>query len=169
MDAGPRLSALQLAAALGLRAVVHTLVEYGADMNAPHVKGCALVPVVDKKHLEILQSILDKEIMWIAVNRGRKRSCMWQLLKKMWETCVCCLIMVRMLMLRGVDVEIAVQDALRVDNHDTVDKLQPLKKEKIIEGHDSNWRLSPRVVVPLESSMTAKGLSYCDATHRGNN
>lgn len=76
---------------------------------------------------------------------------------------------VELLVKRGVDVEIAVQDALRVDNHDTVDKLQPLKKEKIIEGHDSNWRLSPRVVVPLESSMTAKGLSYCDATHRGNN
>ena len=53
LDAGPRLSALQLAAALGFRAVVHTLVEYGADINAPHVKGCALVRVVDKKHLEL--------------------------------------------------------------------------------------------------------------------
>jgi ankyrin repeat protein len=53
------LTPIQFCCAMGYESLVHTLVAFNADIDAPHPDGCALDRAVDKGHLSIVTYLLD--------------------------------------------------------------------------------------------------------------
>ncbi|KAI5204535.1 hypothetical protein E4T39_03593 [Aureobasidium subglaciale] len=156
------LTPLQFCAAMGFKALVHTLVEFGADLDAPHRLGCPLVRAVTRindateTNIEVVVFLLDKganiegalggETPLQAASVSNRIAIARLLLDRgafvdaRNELYLCPLYnafvegheeTVELLLERDASVDVAIEDALRVDNLAVADALKQLGASRL--------------------------------------